>query len=479
MKKILLVIPLFMLLACNKSQQSTNQNNKTIDRDLSEITAGGTLKALTVYSGTSYFLYRGRPMGFEYELLNNLAEHLGLDLEIVIARNEDDLIDMLNTGKGDILAHGYTITQSRKRLMNFTDYLYLSQQVLVQKKPDNWRKMKLHQIQKELIQDPIELIGDTVSVKKNSSYAERIKNLSEEIGGEIFIDTLSGSLPAGKVIQQVVNGDIKLTVVDENIAAINASYFPVLDIDTPVSFSQRIAWGVRKSSPNLLKKVNSWVDSLKNTTDYYVIYNKYFTNKRQFRARVKSDFYSLNERKISPYDPLIKKHSQKLGWDWKLLASLIYQESQFKPQSESWVGAKGLMQVMPATARELGIQNTADPKESIQGGTMYLKKLYRSFDQVEDSIQRIKFTIASYNAGLYHVKDAQALCEKYDLDPLRWDQNVEKMILELSYPKFYNDPVVKYGYVRGIEPYVYVDQIFDRFYHYEQLFKNSSTLMGM
>ncbi len=451
-----------------ESQGETAEKSiKNIEVDLQEIKERGKLRAITTYSGTTYFLYRGRTMGFEYELLNRLAEYLEVDLEIVIARNEDELMEMLLAGDGDLIAYGYTILPSRKEKIEFTSPLYLSNQVLVQRKPKNWRSLKLHQIQNYMITDPIQLIGDTVSVKKNSSYAERMKSLSQEIGGEIIIDTIPGTKTTEEIIKMVVDGDIKYTVVDQNIANINASYYPILDANTQVSFSQQIGWGVRKNSPVLLEAVNTWIDEFKKEVDFHVIFNKYYKNKRKYKARVKSEFYSINDKKISPYDEMIKKYAAEIEWDWRLVASLAFQESRFEPQSESWAGAKGLMQIMPETARELNI-NPNDPYESVRGGTYYLNQLWKKNDDIQDSIQRIKFTLAAYNCGYAHLKDAQRVSKLKGRDPLIWDNNVELSILDLSQPEYYNLPEMRYGYVRGIEPYNYVKQIFKRYEHYKK-----------
>jgi membrane-bound lytic murein transglycosylase F len=449
-----------------------------IDRDLEQLSTNGTLKALTTYSGTSYFLYRGQPMGFEYELLKRFADHMGLDLQIVVTRNIDSLFVLLNQGTADIVAHGLAITLGRKEHVAFTDYFYLSHQVLVQRKPDNWRALKRHEIRRMLVNNPIELIGDTVSVRKNSSYFYRLTNLSKEIGGTIHVDTLSGTLATDEIIRMVVDGTIKYTIADDNIARINASYYPILDVSVPISFSQRMAWAVRSNSPDLLQAINTWLARFKTTLDYHVIYNKYFENQRRFRKRIRSEFYSLNNDKISPYDSLIQAHSDSLGWDWRLLTSMIYQESRFDPLATSWAGARGLMQLMAGTAQELGVDDRTDPEQSVKGGITYLHQLWDRFPAVKDSVQRIKMTMASYNCGYYHVMDAQKLAEKRGLDRHRWDGHVETMILELSYTKTYNDPVVKYGYVRGIEPVTYVEQIFERYHHYTQIdaVSDSSTV---
>jgi len=458
------------LISCQQNNSNTTNdeaNAEKFTRDLKSIKESGKLRALTIYSGTSYFLYKGRPMGFEYELLERLAKDLDVELEMVLAKDENDLINLLQDGEGDLLAYGYTITETRKKQINFTTPLYLSHQVLVQRKPEYWRQMKLHEIQNYLVTNPVELLGDTISVKQNSSYASRVRNLSEELGGNIAIDTLNGTLSTDKIIKKVADGDIKYTIADENIAFINASYNPILDISTSVSLSQRIGWAVRKRDTQLLKTVNNWLEKAKKTTDYHVIYNKYFKNKRLYKKRVASNFYSLNENQISKYDTIFKKNAKQIDWDWRLLASVAYQESQFKPKRDSWAGASGLMQIMPATAKELGITNPYDPKQSLQAGTQYLKQMLSSHEDITDSVQKIKFALGSYNCGLYHVKDAQKLAEKQGLNPLVWDNNVELALLDLSFPEHYNKKFIKHGYVRGEEPFNYVREIFKRYEHYK------------
>src|SRR6056297_1876385 len=192
-----LIILTILISGCQKNGRKEKSHSKTSTSktvSLEEIRKEGKLRVLTIYSGTSYFLYRGQPMGFEYELLKRFADHLGVELDIEIAQNIDHLLTGLEKDAIDLVAYGITVTSDRKEKVNFTDYLHLTHQVLVQKKPDNWRKMKWSEIESALIHDAIELIGDTVSVRKNSSYHKRLVNLSKEIGGEIVIDTLSGNL---------------------------------------------------------------------------------------------------------------------------------------------------------------------------------------------------------------------------------------------------------------------------------------------
>lgn len=460
-------IVLSVFFSCRTNSNSAEEQSDTlIKRDLSEIKKDGKLKVLIAYSGTSYFLYRGKPMGYEYELLQHLAAHLDLELEIIISNDLDELLNNLNQGEADLVAYGLAITNERKKVAAFTDYLYVTEQVLVQKKPRNWRKMTLDNIKKSIVQNPLELIGDTVSVRKNTSYYQRLKNLSTEMGGEIIIDTLDGNLSTAEIIKMVVDGKIKYTIADKNLASINASYFPILDTDVAVSFSQRIAWAVRPNSTVLLDATNSWIKEFRKKATYNIIYNKYFKNKSRFKKRVRSDFYSINTNEISQYDELIKKYSETIHWDWRLISALIYQESRFENEASAWSGAAGLMQMMPGTAEDLGVKDRLNAEENIRGGVKYLKQLYNAHSDINDSIERIKFTLASYNCGYFHVKDAQKLAELNELNPKVWNDNVAEMILELTYPKNYNKKDIKNGYVNGIEPYNYINDIFERYEHY-------------
>ena len=223
-----IILVLFFLAACSlfDGKKRKNKLSLAVYHDLPGIKNDGILRVMTSYSSTSYFLYKGQPMGYEYDLLKRFAKHLGVKLEITVSNNLDTMFQSLLNGKVDLIAHGLTITNSRKEMVTFSEYLYHTHQVLVQRKPQNYRKMSWSKLQASLIHDPIELIGDTVSVRNNSSYMTRLTNLSEEIGGTIYFDTLPGDLSTDQIIEMVANGEIKYTVADNNISSINASYYP-------------------------------------------------------------------------------------------------------------------------------------------------------------------------------------------------------------------------------------------------------------
>lgn len=442
------------------------------ESDLPGIIKRGKLIALTGYSPTGYFIYKGTPMGFEHDLLQLLAKELKVDLEIVVVNDMNEIMAMLNRGEGDLIADNLTITREREAVVDFTIPLLTTRQVLVQKKPGNWNKLTAEKQEKSLVRNPIELIGKPVHVRRESAYYSRLKNLSDEVGGDIRIVEEPGDIATEQLIQMVSEGKIPFTVSDENTALVHANYYPDLDFKTAISFHQRIAWAVRENSPLLKTAINNWILKIKKSAAFPQIYHKYYKNNRRVDAMVKCAKVKMCGRSISPYDKLIFQHAQKIGWDWRLLASLIYQESQFDPAARSWAGATGLMQLMPATAESFGAMNLEDPVESLRAGTKYLIWLEKYWEKkVPDKNERIKFIMASYNVGQEHVADAQRLAQKYRKDPAVWDNNVAYFILQKSNTKYCTDPVVKYGYCRGMEPFHYVNNILARYEHYKKLIK--------
>lgn len=483
MKSLLQVALLLLVLAsCQNKQSNTGKPKTEIDkaledidtaneekRDLPDLKEDSVINVITMYNSTSYFLYRGQAMGFEYDLAEQLADSLNLELKIKVAEDFDDVFKMLIRGEGDIVAFGLSITEPRKKYVAFSKDLFSTHQVLVQRKPENWRELPMYKIKQKIIDDPVDLIGDTVYVKKNTSYYARLKNLEEEIGGDIHIKTIKGGKTTDDIINMVVDGDIDYTVADYNLASVNQTYYPILDIETAISFSQRIGWALRKSSLDLLDAVNNWIDHIKEDDLYYILYAKYFKDKKSYNRRVSSDLFSKKEGKISQYDKIIRENAQFLDWDWRLLTSLVYQESQFKVKNQAWTGAGGLMQIMPATAKELGLMDIHNPEDNLRAGTAYLQSLQSKFGEIRDSIQQIKFTMAAYNCGLGHVEDARRLARNLEKDANQWDGNVEDVILKLQEHKYFTRPEVHYGYVRGSEPYNYVRDIFKRYKDYRTL----------
>lgn len=470
-----LAIILSILVACShpffkgsEDRKGHTRLAKPIDRDLSKIIAKGKITALTDNSSTSFFIYKGEPMGYEYELLKKFADHLGVELEVKITEDLDDILNQLNRGEGDIVAANLTVTKERTDVVNFTEHHMITKQVLVQRIPDELIYRSNSEISQHVIRNPLDLVDKEIYVRRGSSFYKRLENLSDEIGGNIEIIETPGDYETEQLIKMVSEGDIPFTVADENVAMNNKTYYPNIDINTAISFPQKIAWAVRQNSPNLLSAINLWVKAMRGNSEYAYIYNKYFKSQKDQLERVRGNYSSLAGNTISPYDIIIRNRSKLLGWDWRLLAAQIHQESRFNSNAVSWAGATGLMQLMPNTARQFGVTDVQNPNENIKGGTLFIAWLDKYWgERIIDKNERIKFVLASYNAGLGHVIDARNLAEKYGKNPDLWDYNVEDFLRLKSKAKYYNDEVAKYGYCRGEEPYNYVREILNRYEYYK------------
>lgn len=456
-------------LSCSYLHTGTKTNKPPyVSFDLDSIRTRGKLIAVTDINSTNYFIYKGEPMGFNYELLKSFSDHIGIDLEIVTENHLDKAFEMLNSGEVDLLAIGLTVNSSRKQDIQFTEPIEETRQVLVQRKPENWRSLTEDDIDKRLIRNQLDLAKLTVYVQEGSSHVERMVTLASEIGDSINI--VEVPYDSEKLIRNVADGEIDYTVCDENLAQVNATYYPDIDINTPVSFPQNIAWGVRKkNSERLLQELNQWITSYKKTESYALLYAKYFRNSRSSTI-VKSDYYALNTGKVSRYDDLIRKFSPRINWDWRLLASLICQESHFNPTVRSWAGAYGLMQIMPVTGKNFGIDITSSPENNMRAGIRYINHLHSVFDpRIPDENERLNFILAAYNAGPGHVLDAMKLAQKNGMDPHKWEGNVAVWMLKKTEPKYYNDSAVKNGYFKGTESVAFVTEVLDRYEHYKNI----------
>jgi len=482
-----IIVLLFLFIAITTVYLSVISRNKleqgyigsTTTFDLDEIKKRGKIIALTDNRSTSFYIYRGDSMGYEYELLNAFAKEIGVKLEIRIAKNKNYIFNQLITEEADIVAANLAVTAERLKIVDFTNPFMLTPQVLIQRKPAGWENMTHEELNNILIRNTIDLSGKNVYVRKGSSYYSRLVNLSEEIGEEINIIQVPGEYDTEQLIAKVANGEIDYTIADENVALSNQIYYSNIDVETAISFPQKIAWAVRKNSPVLMKKLNDWIKEAKITNANSIVFNKYFKPRKKKGSIHETKYLAYAGGTISGYDDLIKIYSRKIDWDWQLLASMICQESRFSPTARSWAGANGLMQLMPGTAKRYGLDTIdATAEQSLKAGTSYILDLDKYWrNHIPNKQERIKFILASYNAGLGHIIDARNLAIKYNKDPDIWYGNVEDMLLQKSNPTIYNDPIVKCGYCRGQEPYLYVKEILHRYQYYKNAQSNNANLV--
>lgn len=451
MKRLCIILACISLISCTRFTKSHSQY-----RDLKDIVASNTLRVLTMYGPTSYFVYKDNEMGYEYEMSKMLSEALGVEMELIVVPDEATMIKKLCSGQGDVIAYKLPYLAENKEKVSFTDKEYITEQVVVQCKSDT------------MLKDVLDLSDRVLVLKEGSIFDKRIKDLNNEIGGGIVIQYAPDSIVSEDLIAMVAMHKIGLTVSTDDMAKLSKTYFSNLDYSLGVSFPQRSAWAVNKKSVDLLDFINRWNNNKVLQERFVKVYLKYFEKSKYFEAngipKIK------NNKSISPYDDIIISYAKQIGWDWRLLAAVIYKESKFDPTIVSWAGACGLMQLMPKTAKSLGIENDEDmfdPEISIAAGSRYLKKLEDLFSSIQDDDERIKFTLAAYNSGPGHIFDARALARKYGKNADVWEGNVEPYILLKSEPEFYTDTICKSGYCRGEDVINYVDDVLEKWEQYK------------
>ncbi len=248
----------------------------------------------------------------------------------------------------------------------------------------------------------------------------------------------------------------------------------VVQRDRSVISAPEMAWAVRTHSPELADTLNHWL--ARNESEFFnlcmpvvVKKNVSYSSRRIARSPV------LNRAKgqISVYDHLFKTYSQQCLWDWRLLAAQAYQESAFDPSAVSWMGAMGLMQLMPSTARRVGVSESDvfDPECNLRGAVRLIRSLDSHYSFIANWDERINFILAAYNAGAGHVDDARRIAQKYGRNPNIWRGHVDEYVLRMSESKFYNDSLSHHGYFRGSETYNYVNDIRSRWQQYRTILK--------
>jgi membrane-bound lytic murein transglycosylase F len=486
--RALLLILLVAAAACQPREEPE------IERDLAGILERDTLVVVTRFNSTSYFLYRGQPMGYEYELLRNFAEAHDVALQLVVAEDFDDMIGMLRRGEADVMAARIFPDGPLEGRAAFTEPLFETQRVLVQRSGDPSEaaqsEVQRRAIEEEgwgyevpetvvvrarLLQRADELAGEAVHVAEESGAHRQLVELSDSIEGTIEIVEVDADVMTETLIRRVATGAIEFTVSRENIALLKQDAYANIEVRPVVGPPIGLVWATRRASPELLEALNAWIAAERDGELFNTLYRKYYVDRAGYRERVASEYLTSETGRLSQWDDLMVRHAGIIGWDWRLIAALMYQESLFDPRARSWAGAMGLMQLMPATAREVGVADPYDPEDNVGGGTRYLQWLEERWEpDIADPTERRKFVLASYNVGRGHVQDAQRLAEKHGDDPQIWDQ-VAHWLLQKSKREFFTDPVVRFGYARGLEPVTYVRKILDRFAHYQVFVADQPT----
>lgn len=410
---------------------------------LDQIKKNGELVVITRNSPTTY--YRGPlgPTGFEYDLAKLFADELGVELKIIIPDSFGDIIPMIRSGKAHFAAAGLTVTEQRKKLVRFgPTYQQITQQIVYHRhenKPAN--------------------IGDVsngiLEIVAGSSHAERLKELQHDHPELTWIE--NNELESEELLQLVKDQLIQYTIADSNEVALGKRFFPQLRVGLDITKPQSLAWAFSyRHDFSLYDTALVFFDKIKKNGKLDHLIDRYYGNIDNFSHASRRMFFCYFKQRLPLYQKTFEQAAQANNLDWRLLASIGYQESIWDPQAVSPTGVRGIMMLTRRTAKQLGVKQRTNPTQSILGGARYFAKMKHIIPAHIQEPDRTWFALAAYNVGFGHLEDARKITEKLGANPDQW-LYVKKSLPLLKKKKWFQQ--TRYGYARGDEPVAYVERI--------------------
>ena len=425
---------------------------------LSQIQDSGILTIATRMNGVGCYFQQDQPAGLECDLLQAYADSLGVKVKIKKTTTIDHTLDYVKNGTADIAASDLTKTENRSLDITFSQPLFSTREVLVQRKSGAVTTLE-------------QLTGKRLTLRDGSAYFEEIMqaasavNLATRSPNDPKNEAALTLIPSDQImstlelIDAVSTGDIDFTVADEHIVKGHNGYRENLDTSVIFGEARDVAFAVKKDrDTSLTRSLNRWLQS----DDAQHIINAHLSRMRDINIGNQRKFIPSSGT-LSPWDSLFKRHAVA-PFEWLWLAAQSATESNFKPNAVSRAGAQGLMQLMPETAKEVGVKDSFNPDQNIKGGAEYNRRQYTRWKHLSQQ-NALAFTFASYNAGAGHVLDAQRLAAEDGANPKQWfttkgQKGVEDYIVLLQKAEYYTRPIVRHGYCRGTETRDYVRRIF-------------------
>jgi membrane-bound lytic murein transglycosylase F len=413
--------------------------------DLQAIRERKVLRVLTRNNAESYFVWRGEIMGFDHDLAVEFAKRLDVQVEFIVAPTRAALFAWLFEGRADVVAASITTRESQAGAFAASRPYNRVVETVVTRASDS------------LIQSVEDLAGRTLAVRRVSSYWNTAQVLLRD-GAAFRLVMAPEGMETDEIIDRVAQGEYDATIADSHILAIELAWRDDIRPAFAVSDTVTHSWVTRATEPELLAAIDSFFVAIDRSAFYNITRRKYFESPKAARSRVTTRAAVTGQ--LSPFDDVTRRYASRYDFDWRTISAQMYEESRFDPEVVSFAGAVGLMQVMPRTARGFGFDSLHVPAVNIHAGTRYLQHVYDQLDDVPDPEERFWFALASYNAGLGHIRDAQQLAEERGLDPHRWFGHVAEVAPLLQQRAIHQH--FQHGYCRCTEPVAYVRKIRER-----------------
>jgi membrane-bound lytic murein transglycosylase F len=409
-----------------------------------KIRSQGEIVVITRNSPTTYFEDNVGATGYEFELAKAFADHLGVDLVVKQADNLADLYSEIEQNEAAFAAAGLTVTQEKNKWVRFsTPYMQVSQQVIYRR--GGMRPKETYDLAK----------GQLVVIS-DSSHASYLRQLQSDQVPELTWSE-SPDFETVELLQMVATGEVDFTVIDSNEFDMLQAYYPNLAIAFDLTGAQPLAWAFPQSrDDSLFQAAEVFFRNAETNGLLSEFEERFYGHLDQLNYAGAKRFQRQTDKKLNKYDDLFQSAAKEHDLDWRLLAAMSYQESHWNPRAKSFTGVRGMMMLTRRTAKELGVRNRLDPKQSIDGGADYLVKLRKRLPKEIQEPDRTWMALAAYNVGYGHLTDARKLAIKDGGDDKLW-MDVKNYLPLLSQKKHYKN--TRHGYARGSEPVSYVQNI--------------------
>lgn len=410
---------------------------------LDRVLNSGELKVISRNGPTTYYEDSQGLNGFEYQLAKAFADHLGVRLSIVEEEDLDRVIRDAGSDRGDLSAAALTVTKERRKQVRFTQpYMEITQRLIYRE--GNKRPKRVE-----------DLYDKSILVIKGSSHAEKLRELQQDHPQLSWRERADVEMI--DLMEMVHNGSVDVAIVDSNAYDINRAVYPLARVAFDISEPQHLAWAFPLSTDSSLFDLADRfiIEAIENGT-IEELTEYFYGHVNEVNTYGALTFTNRLQTRLPRWLAMMKQAAQANELDWRLLAAISYQESHWNARARSYTGVRGLMMLTQATAREVGVTNRTDPKQSIEGGARYFKSILKRIPEDIEEPDRTWFALAAYNVGFGHLEDARVLTERMGYDPHKWT-DVRKHLPLLAKRKYYR--TVKHGYARGWEPVKYVQNI--------------------
>ncbi|TSA26757.1 MAG: hypothetical protein D4R67_07275 [Bacteroidetes bacterium] len=423
----------------------------------------GQLVAVLEPNSLNYFIYKGEAFGFGLELMQEFSLYLEVPLKVIACSTLAQAFYYLDYHVADIMAYNLPVTRQGKNLAQFSSPLLEDRLVFVQQSAESARR----DTSIGFITSLKELQNDTVVVQQNPFFQPLYERFLSKTGRNVALKNSNTTFE--ELFQMVSSDSIPYTLCPETLALVLNQAYPNTDITLAATKAYPMAWALNHSSDSLLAILDYWIDSISSKRLMNKIYRNIYTNPRVVN-HFRSDYFSLVSSRISPWDEQLQHYSKLFWWDWRLVASLMYTESNFVPGLTSHKNAYGLMQMIPETAEIYSLDTSSSASHQIMAGVKYLKWIDRQLPpEIRDPRERASFILAAYNVGIGRVLALRRKAEEFGKDPNKWHGNVEYYLLSRSRsdPYAFADTLREFPVNYAMDGYV--DRIINRYYHYLNL----------